>query len=89
MSYDNLRDVELWNLYGRCLNDNGDKMAALSCYRNVLKLKPNYEYPIVNLATVYSDLGYKRLGVGLALLAFGTTKDKWSITESQKVLFGY
>lgn len=86
---DNPRDAELWNLYGRCLNDSGDKMASLICYRNALKLKPNYEYPIVNLAKVYSELGHKRLGVGLALLAFGTAKDKWSITESQKVLFGY
>lgn len=85
---DNPGDAELWNLYGRCSNDNGEKMAAIICYRNALKLKPDYEYPIVNLAKVYSELGYKRLGVGLALLANGTAKDKWSIAESQKILFG-
>ena len=84
---DNPGDTELWNLYGRCMDDNGDKMAAIICYRNALKLKPDYEYPIVNLAKVYSELGYKRLGVGLALLARGTAKDKWSISESQKILF--
>lgn len=85
---DNPGDAELWNLYGRCLNDDGEKMAALICYRNALKLKPDYEYPIVNLARVYSELGYRRLGVGLALLAHGTAKDKWSITEAEKILFG-
>lgn len=85
---DNPGDAELWNLYGRCSNDNGDKMAAIICYRNALKLKSDYEYPIVNLAKVYSELGYKRLGGGLALLSRGTAKDKWSITESQKILFG-
>ena len=85
---DNPGDAELWNLYGRCLNDHGDKMASVICYRNALKLKPDYEYPIVNLAKVYSELGYKRLGVGLALLARGTAKDKWSIAEAEKILFG-
>lgn len=84
---ENPGDAELWNLYGRCLSDRGDKMAAVICYRNALMLKPDYEYPIVNLAKVYSELGYKRLGVGLALLARGTAKDKWSISESQKILF--
>ena len=84
---ENPGDAELWNLYGRCLNDKGDKMSALICFRNSLKLNPDYEYPMVNLAKVYSDLGYKRIGVGLALMARGTAKDKWSIAESENVLF--
>lgn len=85
---DNPGDAVLWNLYGRCLGDAGDRVGAVICYRNALNTDPAFEYAIVNLATVYKALGYESLGVRLAILACGTAKDKWSISESQKILFG-
>ena len=85
---ENPGDGELWNLYGRVLNDGGEKEAAVICYRNALRIDPTAEYPMVNLAVVYSELGYKRLSVGLAMYARTRARQKWSVDMSEKLITG-
>lgn len=85
---ENPGDVVLWNLYGRCLYDSGDKMGAIICLRNALKIDMKYEYALVNLARVYNTIGCKNLAIRLAFFARGIAKEKWTIQESEKILFG-
>jgi hypothetical protein len=47
-----------------------------------------YEYALVNLARVYNTIGCKNLAIRLAFFARGIAKEKWTIQESEKILFG-
>ncbi len=83
---ENPSDAVLWNLYGRCLGDAGDKIAAVICFRNSLKIDPRFEYATVNLSAAYRDLKCPNLSVGLALYARGIARQKWSISQSELLL---
>lgn len=83
---ENPGDASLWNLYGRCLGEAGDKMAAIICYRNSLKIDPRFEYAAVNLAVTYRELRCPNLSVGLALYARGIATQKWSVVQSEALL---
>ena len=74
---ENPGDAGLWNLYGRLRYKSGDKIAALICYRNALKLDAKLQYALVNIAIVYKDLGFAKLSIGPAILSLGLSDNKW------------
>ena len=83
---ENPGDSQVWNLYGRCLLQKGDKLAALVCFRCAVKLDVANQYAITNLSLVYDDLGYAELARGLAVIAYGIADDEWCRSAAKKVL---
>ena len=83
---ENPYDKELWNLYGRCLQSQGDSIAALICYRISLNLDPLYEFALTNLSLIYAELGYGKLARGTAVVARGLSKNKWCISKLENIL---
>lgn len=83
---ENPGDSQLWNLYGRCLLQKNEKMAALVCFRCAARLDSTNQYAITNLSSVYDDLGYAELACGLAVIAYGITDDEWCRNTAKKVL---
>lgn len=83
---ENPYDKTLWNLYGRFLQNSGEKMGAIICYRRALSLDPQYDYALVNLGIVYKELGFGNLAHGLALLAGGLTDNDWVRDKAIEVL---
>jgi len=83
---ENPGDSQLWNLYGRCLLQKGDKMAALVCFRCAVKLDASNQYAVTNLSAIYDALGCSELARGLAVLAYGIADDEWCRGAAKKVL---
>ena len=83
---ENPGDSQLWNLYGRCLLQKGEKLAALLCFRCAAKLDAANQYAIANLSLVYDNLGYAELARGLAVIAYGIADDEWCRNAAKKVL---
>ena len=83
---ENPGDSQLRNLYGRCLLQKGEKLAALVCFRCAAKLDAANQYAITNLSSVYDDLGYAELAHGLAVIAYGIADDEWCRGVAKKVL---
>lgn len=83
---ENPYDKTLWNLYGRFLQNSGEKMGAIICYRRALSLDPQYDYALVNLGIVYKELGFCNLAYGLAFLAEGLTDNDWVRGKAIEVL---
>ena len=83
---ENPGDSQLWNLYGRCLLQKGEKMAALVCFRCAARLDAVNQYAIANLSSVYDDLGCAELARGLAVVAYGIADDEWCRNAAKKVL---
>ena len=79
-------DAALWNYYGKCLASRGDQVGAAICFKASLRLNPDYEFALVNLAEVDHLLGFKSLAIGLATYARGIAKDKWCITHAEAIL---
>lgn len=79
-------DPRLWNLYGKCLQTEGDNLGAVVCFRNALRLDAEYEFALVNLAETYQALGYRRLAVGLAIFARAVAKDAWCVSHAEALL---
>ena len=84
---ENPSDSQLWNLYGRCLLQEGEGKASLVCFRCALKLNPDDQYALVNAAIAYSKLDCPNLARGLAVLARGLAEDRWCIEKSEEILF--
>lgn len=84
---ENPSDYVLWNLYGRMLVEGEDRIGALIAFRNALIIKPDYAYSLVNCAKTYRYLGLFNLEITFAIKARGVAKDKWSVAESEKILF--
>lgn len=74
---ENPGDKELWNLYGRILQEKGDGIGAVICFRNALRLDRCYDFALTNLAMCYDALGKKRLACSIAVLAQGITSNQW------------
>ena len=83
---ENPGDSQLWNLYGRCLLQKGDKMAALVCFRCAVKLDVSNQYAVTNLSAIYDALDCSELARGLAVLAYGIADDEWCRSTAKKVL---
>ena len=83
---ENPGDSQLWNLYGRCLLQKEDKMAALICFRCAVKLDTSNQYAVTNLSATYDALGCPELARGLAVLAYGIADDEWCRSTAKKVL---
>ena len=83
---ENPGDAGLWNLYGRLCYKKGDKLAALICYRNALKLDARHQYALVNIAVTYKDLGFGALSIGPAVLSLGLADNQWCIDRAIEIL---
>ena len=83
---ENPGDKELWNLYGRCLMVRGEKIGAVICFRQALRLDGKYEFALANLADAYFALGYRRLALGMAVVARGMARSEWCIKRTESIL---
>ena len=83
---ENPGDKELWNLYGRCLMVRGEKIGAVICFKQALRLDEKYEFALANLADAYFALGYRRLALGTAVVARGMAKSEWCIKRTESIL---
>lgn len=83
---ENPSDKVLWNLYGRIFQSRKDWYGALVCFRNALRIDPNYEFALANLADVYRAMGKKDLAVGVAVVARGVATDPWCVRHAEEVL---
>ena len=83
---ENPGDTQLWNLYGRCLLQRGEKLAALVCFRCAVRLDAANQYAITNLSSVYDSLGYAELARGLAVIAYGIADNDWCRGVAKGVL---
>ena len=85
---ENPGDKELWNLYGRCLMVRGEKIGAVICFKQALRLDEKYEFALANLADAYMTLGYRRLALGTAIVARGMARSEWCIKRTEAILMG-
>jgi len=83
---ENSGDQVLWNFYGKCLVHGGDYVGGVICFRNALRLDPDYGYALVNLAETYEALKLRRLAVGLAAFARARSDVPWCIEHSERIL---
>ncbi len=83
---ENPGDKVLWNLYGRFCQTRNDLLGALICFRNSLRIDPEYEFAITNIANVYSDMGMRNLAVGMAAIARGVAVDAWCRSHAEAIL---
>ncbi len=83
---ENPGDKALWNLYGRLFQTRRDLYGALICFRNALRIDPDYEFAMANIAAVYSDMGLRNLAVGMAALARGVASDAWCRKTAEAIL---
>lgn len=79
-------DKELWNLFGRMLQNDGDEFGAIVCYLCALKLDPQYGYALTNFAMVASRLGFKNLGLAYAVFVRGISSDSWCVKNAEKLI---
>ena len=84
---ENPGDSQLWNLYGRCLLQARDNMAALVCFRCAVKLDASNQYAIANISMVYDFLGCAELARGMAILAYGLAQDEWCRNVAKNILY--
>ena len=83
---ENPGDAGLWNLQARVMMGRKDPVGALIALRNALRLEPEHEFALTNLALVYRELGRGQLAVSVAMLARGLARDGWCLRELDKVL---
>ena len=91
---ENPGDKSLWNFLGRVYQDRKDWIGAAICFRNALRLDPEFDYALTNLADCHKALGNMNLAVGTAVLARGLATNEWcekraaAILESPEEAFG-
>ena len=83
---ENPGDKVLWNLYGRLLQNKKDWLGARICFRNALRLDPEYQFALANLALTYQAMGRRELAVAAAIVAYGVATDGWCKSQSEGVL---
>lgn len=83
---ENPGDGELWNLYGRVLAETGEHAAAVSCFRNALKLEKASARARIGLAAAYKALGFERLCWALAVAVYAAAADDWSVAQAELLL---
>ena len=83
---ENPGDKVLWNLYGRLLQNKKDWLGARICFRNALRLDPEYQFALTNLALTYQATGRRELAIAAAIVAYGVATDGWCKTQAEGVL---
>lgn len=83
---ENPGDKALWNFLGRIYQDRQDWIGAAICFRNALRLDPEFDYALTNLADCHKALGHVQLAVGTAVLAKGLATNEWCEKRATAIL---
>ncbi len=83
---ENPGDKNLWNFLGRIYQDRKDWLGAAICFRNALRLDPEFDYALTNLADCHKALGNMNLAVGTAVLARGLATNEWCEKRAAAIL---
>ena len=83
---ENPGDKALWNFLGRIYQDRKDWTGAAICFRNALRLDPEFDYALTNLADCHKAMGHVRLAVGTAVLARGLSTNEWCAQRAEAIL---
>lgn len=83
---ENPGDKTLWNFLGRIYQDRQDWIGAAICFRNALRLDPEFDYALTNLADCHKSLGNVQLAVGTAVLAKGLAANEWCEKRATAIL---
>lgn len=83
---ENPGDKTLWNFLGRIYQDRQDWIGAAICFRNALRLDPEFDYALTNLADCHKALGNVQLAVGTAVLAKGLATNEWCEKRAAAIL---
>lgn len=83
---ENPGDKALWNFLGRMYQDRQDWIGAAICFRNALRLDPEFDYALTNLADCHKAMGHVRLAVGTAVLAKGLATNEWCDKRAGAIL---
>ncbi len=83
---ENPGDKILWNLLGRVFQERKDWFGAAICFRNALRLDPEFDYALTNLAICHKTLGNLNLAVGTAVLARGLATNDWCEKRAAAIL---
>lgn len=83
---ENPGDKELWNMYGRILQDKGEHCGAIVCFRNALRLDRRYDFALTNLAISCDALGKKHLACATAMIARALTENKWCLGKLDAII---
>jgi len=83
---ENPGDIQLWNMFGRCLMKKGDSVGAMVCFRAAAKLNKNDQFMLANLAEAYESIGCHRLACSYAVLGIGLSTDSWCLRKCKEIL---
>ena len=83
---ENPGDKNLWNYLGRIFQEREDWLGAAICFRNALRLDPEFDYALTNLADCHKMLGNVNLAVGTAVLARGLATNDWCEKRAAAIL---
>lgn len=83
---ENPGDKVLWNYLGRIYQDREDWLGAAICFRNALRIDPEFDYALTNLADCHKALGNVKLAVGTAILARGLATNEWCERRAAAIL---
>ena len=83
---ENPGDVQMWNMYGNCLNKKGDVIGALICFRCAVGVNAHDQFALTNLCRVYDTLGCQMLSYGYAILVRGVSNDAWCLKKVDEIL---
>lgn len=83
---ENPGDKTLWNFLGRIYQDRRDWIGAAICFRNALRLDPEFDFALTNLADCHKALGNVHLAVGTAVLAKGLATNEWCDKRASAIL---
>lgn len=83
---ENPGDIQLWNMYGRCLIKRQEPVGALICFRAAANLDKNDQFMLANLSEAYELIGCHRLACAYAVLGVGLSKDDWCLRKCKEIL---